>query len=296
MSALSAVSKWALDFEGSTRSSALIRISLAAVVWSRWANELILFRNLRSEHGLEYVLLGSAFYLFSTLMFVGLWSRVSTLATGVIALTIYWYFGHDLGREPWTHHHTYILAFGIFLCGLTPCGGSFSVDRWWAVRKARARGEAPPPEWGNLWGLRLIGIQLSSIYLWTAINKTNVGFLSGDRMEHYMMWFYTGSDYPQIPGFHAVMLLLGVGTTVLEYALAIGLWFPKPRRVLVPMGLMLHAGFYVLLPVSTYTTTMWALYLAFFDPAAVHRTVDALLGTQVSEPPSEPAAAGSADP
>ena len=32
------------------------------------------------------------------------------------------------------------------------------------------------------------------------------------------------------------------------------------------MGLALHAAFYVLLPVSTYSATMMVLYLALLDP------------------------------
>lgn len=265
---------WALDYEGSTRSSALMRIALAATAWTRWADELLYYRG---DDG-AYVLLSTAFFLSTTLMFAGLWSRVSTLAAGVTTLTMYWYFGHALGREPWTHHHTYILAFGIFLSSLTPNGRSYSVDRWLAVRRATKAGTPIPPEWGNLWGVRLVCIQLSALYLWTAIDKTHLGFLSGDRLEHYLMWYYLGSDYPEIPGFHALMTMTAVGTTALEYALSIGLWFPRPRRVLVPLGLALHGGFYVLLPVATYTVTMWALYLAIFDPGAVHRVLELISG------------------
>jgi hypothetical protein len=60
----------------------------------------------------------------TTLMFIGFWARTSTLFAGVVALTMYHYFGVELGREPWTHHHTYPLAFTTLLCGLGPCGAS----------------------------------------------------------------------------------------------------------------------------------------------------------------------------
>jgi hypothetical protein len=47
-------------------------------------------------------------------MLLGVLSRLSTLATGAVLLTMYHYFGLELGREPWTHHHTYLLTFGTY--------------------------------------------------------------------------------------------------------------------------------------------------------------------------------------
>ena len=265
---------WALHTEASTRSSALLRLALVPVIWSRFARELLVFRDLSPS----YLALSLSFFVFTTAMFVGVFSRLSTLATGLVLLTIHHYFGLELGREPWTHHHVYALAAGTFLCAATPCGRSYSLDRWRALRRAEARGEAPPPERGNVWGLRLIALQVCTIYLFAALDKTNLGFLSGDRMEHYLAWYYFGSEVPRSAWFHALMCASAVVTVVLEYALAVGLLFRRSRRWLIIPGLLLHGLFYVLLPVSTYTATMWVLYLAFLDPDAVHRWLERMQG------------------
>jgi len=93
-----------------------------------------------------------------------------------------------------------------------------------------------------------------------------------------MSWFYLGSRLPESGLFHAAMLLSAVGTVALEYALGIGLLFRRTRRWLVVPGLLLHGAFYVLLPVSTYTATMWVLYLAYLDPDAVHAWLERMQG------------------
>ena len=53
---------------------------------------------------------------------------------------------------------------------------------------------------------------------------------------------------------------------------------PRWRRWVVPVGLSLHATFYLMLPVATYSATAMVLYLALLDPAAVHRFLDRMQG------------------
>jgi HTTM domain len=267
--------QWAVCTEGSTRSSALIRIGLAALLWSCWANALQLFR----DSGPLAAGVSLAFFASSTLMFVGLCSRAATAAAAAVALTLYYYFGVHLGRTEWTYHHEYLLAFATFLCALTPCGRSYSLDRWLAVRRAARACRPAPAERGNLWGLRLIACQLSLVYFWSAYDKTNLGFLSGERVEYMVMLFYTGSMRPAWPGAHALMPLLGLGTVALEYGLAFGMLCPTTRRWLVFAGLAFHTAIYLTLPVGTFSLTMCCLYLSYFDADAVHRAIDELAGT-----------------
>ena len=262
---------WALHTNASTRSSALIRVGLAAILWTRFAAEL------RPDFyaGERYMVLSVAFFGFTPLMFIGLFSRAATLGAGVTALSMYYYFGHELGREPWTHHHVYLLGFATLLCGLSPCGRSYSLDRWRSVRRARRFGTPAPREVGNVWALRLIALQLSALYLFSALDKLNRGFLSGDRLEHYLMYLYTGSYWPDNVLLHAFMTITAWATVLLELALAF-LLFAKVRRFLAIPGLIFHGILYLVVPVLTFTATMWCLYLAFFDPDSVHRTLDRL--------------------
>ena len=265
---------WCVETEASSRSSALLRCALVVVLWARWAPDLALWRFPSQAQ----VWLGASFYASTVLMLVGLWTRLTTLWAGVTTLVLYYVFGVGLGHEPWTHHHTYLLAWATFFTALTPCGRSYSIDRWRAVRRAERSGLAPPPERGNVWGLRLIALQLSVLYLFTAYDKTGAAFLGGDRLEAHLVRYVLGSDLPRWPGFHALMVAASVATVALEYALAFGMLHARTRRWLALPGLLLHGALYVVLPVRTFSATMFVLYLAYFDPDEVQAVIDRLSG------------------
>ena len=58
-----------------------------------------------------------------------------------------------------------------------------------------------------------------------------------------------------------------------ELALALAPWWPRLRRIALPLGVVMHAAFYVVLPVATFSATVVLLYLAALDPDAVTRVV-----------------------
>lgn len=263
----------AVDTEGSSRSSALIRIGLAMLFWSRWAGELLLYMD-QSPAGL---FLAANFFVATVLLFIGYQSRAAAVWTGLVGLAMYYYFGFQLGREPWTHHHTYLLAVAALLIALTPCDRSYSLDRYLAVMRAERAGLAPPAERGNLWGLRLIVVQLSVLYFFAAFDKSNHAFLSGARIEQIFLWYYTGSDYPA--GLAWSASIVSGAVVALEYCLAFGLPFRRSRRYLVLPGLAFHAIIYLTLPVYTFSATMALLYLAYFDADAVDEVIARLEGT-----------------
>lgn len=268
---------WAVGTEGSSRSSALIRIGLAMLFWSRWAGELLLYMD-QSPVGL---FLAANFFVATTLLFVGYHSRVAAVWTGSVGLAMYYYFGFQLGREPWTHHHTYLLAVAALLIALTPCGRSYSLDRYLAVVRAERTGVAPPAERGNLWGLRLIVVQLSVLYFFAAFDKTSYAFLSGARIEAIFLWYYAGSDYPAGLAWPATIVSFGV--VALEYSIAFGLPFRATRRYLLLPGLAFHAIIYLTLPVYTFSATMALLYLAYFDADEVDKVIARLQGIGFKE-------------
>ncbi len=265
--------EWGTNAEGSSRPAALIRIGLAALLWARLANEMILYR----DQSLTGLLLSLAFFIATTALLVGFHSRTAALCSGTIGFLVY-YFGGELGRSPWVHHHTYLLSMAIILLALTPCGRSYSVDRYLAVARAENDNKPPPEERGNQLGLRLIVVQLTVLYFFTAFDKTNFAFLSGARLEHIFLYYYAGSDYPALPGFGVLAMLTAIVVTILEYALAFGLPFKATRRYLLPIGLLFHGVIYCTLPVYTFSATMVVLYLAYFDPDDVHTVIDRMQG------------------
>lgn len=259
--------------ETSTRSAALLRIGLPLLLWARFADDMRLIDSTEPER----VALGISFWLSTTLMLVGLWSRFSTLWAGLTMLAIVYGFGFGLGFDDWNHHHQRTLALATFFLAFCPTGTSLSVDRWRAVRAAERAGAPPPVERGPTWGLALIGLLLSSIYFWGAVTKTELAFLNGERLEQSLMVLLL-DQYPEIPGFHAMMAVAGTTSTLLEYALSIGLWFRRTRPTLIVIGLAFHAFIYYTMPVLTFSATMALLYLATIPPDSVHTVTERLLG------------------
>lgn len=264
--------------EGSTRGVALIRIGLVGLLWSKWADMFLVYRLQFAEPAT--VVIGVSFYLSTVLLLFGIGTRFASAWAGVTVLAIYHWMGTgDLEKEI-RHHHTALLVLATVLLAFTPSGGSWSVDRWWAVRWAEQRGEPIPPERGPLWGQRLIALQVSVLYLATATNKCTPGFLNGSGLQHNLMPQYFGSDYPAWPWFPHLTQASAIATVILEFSLGLGLWFRRCRRWLIPIGLVFHGVLYVLLPVSTFTLTMWVLYIAFIDPDDLHAFIDRLGGAR----------------
>jgi hypothetical protein len=247
--------------EGSTRAAGLLRVALALIVWVRYGSGMTPWHDPAPER----VVLGAVFFVTSSMMLVGWWSRAATAVTGLTTLAA---FGLGArGDEPsWFHHHTFLLTVAVLLLAMAPCGRSFSVDRWRSGAEER----------GPLWALDLIGLQVSIVYAWGAAIKMDHAFLSGYRLDVIVAYQYTGALPVGLPQW--VLVAAAVAVTGLELLLAVGLWARWSRRWLLPAGLVLHATIYWLLPVSTFTVTMMALYLVFVDPEAVARVVDRLVG------------------
>lgn len=179
-------------FEGSTRAVGIIRLGIPLLLWARWAGELHLARYLCIRYPL-LSLLATSFYLSTFLMFLGLRSRLATFWTAVNLGWIYYYVGGVLHQGNTFSHHVYILLAATFLLSLTPCGQSFSLDRWLEIKETKKRNLPVPAEKGPLWATRLIGFQLSMMYFWSALEKTGKPFLSGERLESIAMFFFFGS-------------------------------------------------------------------------------------------------------
>jgi hypothetical protein len=276
------VRRWALEHEGSTRTSALIRIGLVMNVWARFGSEV----TPHDQLSLVGRLVAVTFWVVTAMMLVGWCTRAASWITAALLAAFMLGWRALDGNEGWTHHHVELLLIGCALSAITPAGRSYSVDRWLALRRADARGEPPPPEHGNLWGLRLMVLQLCLMYFWAAYDKTHLGFLSGARLEHFFLWYYWGSQGPLWPGLRVMFALAAIGNVLLEYALAFGLPFARTRRWLIWPGLALHATFYLLLPVTVYSSTVMVLYLAYLDPDRVHAEIDRMSGVRVSPPES----------
>ena len=261
---LQAVSHWALGYEGSTRSSAVIRIGIVLLVWTRWAGELIF----QFDTSFSGICLSLNFYLASLLMLLGYKTRLVTMWLAGVLFVMYYHYGVTTGAKPWGQHHTYLLTFLTFLSALTPAGKSYSLDRYLALRSKRK--DVATVEWGNLFGLRLMALQLSALYFWTAFDKSDLAWLSGERLQFIFTWYYFSPEYPGWPYFPALMSAMACFVLVLEYTLVFGLFIQRWQKFLIPMGIFLHLSFYVFLVVKTFSLSCILMYLAFVPAKTVH--------------------------
>jgi hypothetical protein len=258
--------------EGSTRVAALLRIAIAVVLLVRFADGMRLADG-KDPLALAIVL---AFWPATIAMLLGWHAQIAAgTAAVVLAVARPYLEGTGVGWG-WNHHHVYLLHAATALLALAPSGRSYSLDRWRALRRAAAGGPAAPPERGPTWAVTLIAVQLSAVYLWGAFDKCTVSWLSGDKIESHLLFYTFDSDPPDVPGWNLVVLALAIGTVITEYALAIGLWIPRARRWLVPIGIGFHAFIYMTVPVSIFSALSCVLYLAYLDPDEVHRAIDRL--------------------
>jgi len=264
--------RWGADAQGSTRPLGLMRIAIATIVFVRFANEVSLYQG----DSLSFVLLGVAFFGLTSMMLVGFKAQASCAGVPLTLMTMHFSMGKMHGYPGWSSHHIYILIVSVVLLALSPCGRSFSWDRYRALSQAQDARDIPP-EYGDLWPQRLIALQLAALYFWAAVDKTNWSFLSGQRLEEAFIWSFTGRALEPLISLGAILAVLSVIVVVVEYFLAFAIFVRRWQMFVLPLGLALHAAFYVLLPVNTYSATVMVLYLALLDPDAVHRFLDRMI-------------------
>lgn len=174
--------RWSLNATGSTEAVGLLRIALALIIWARYA------RTMSLHTGVEWWMLplSAAFFMATTAMLIGYRSQAATAVTGGIMIWLYFGLGVTNVRPLFYGHHAYLLMAATCLLALTPCGKSWSLDRWLVIKRG-----GPTDEIGPLWAQNLIVLQMASLYFWTAVDKTGPHFLSGERLEAIFVWGYT---------------------------------------------------------------------------------------------------------
>jgi hypothetical protein len=263
------IEAWGPDATGSTRAAALMRIGLGCIALIRFGDELGPYLS----GSFAELMLSAAFFIFAASTVLGLRSRVASAGLGSVILALYFLARLELGAPGWGHHHVYLLGAGLILLSLTDCGKSLSLDR----ARALASSPIPPREEGVLLGQRLITLQLAALYFWTAVDKTDWAFISGQRLEQTFTWVYSGRALEVLLYAPWLLATASVVVVVVEYWLAVAILIRKWRRLAIFTGLALHCSFYLMLPVDTYSVTVMVLYLALIDPATVHRFIDRML-------------------
>ncbi len=265
-----------LHVRASTRPAGVLRIVLTSLAMSKWAAKMTMDRMQGPWWQMGFGLVALVSFLF---LLLGFRTRLASVVAAACAFYIaIGGLNIQLGwAKIWSHHEA-CLAIAMVILALLPSGGSYSVDRWLAVRRAEREGVTPPREEGPMWAWPLLAFHVSVIYFYGGVVKCHWGYLHGDRLEQILMTKYLGSVVPREPWFRALMVLSAVGSVILEFSLSIGLWIRRFRWPLVWMGVIFHAFMYATLTVFTFSMTMCILYMGYFAPNDIHRELERLHG------------------
>ncbi len=278
------------ETEGSTRPAGLLRIALAFLIWVRFADELAFY-----ESGTVISVAFSAlFFLATACMLLGLRARLATGITAVLLGFMYFGAGLSAGVTSWTSHHIYLLLSTTALLAFAPCGASFSIDRLREVSKAEREDKSLPPERASLIVMRLIALQVVAVYFWGAVDKTTLSWISGERLQQVFWWQYSGRLLFGAVTSSYVTIFLSVAVLVVEYLIAPAILIRRFQPVAIPAAIILHASFYMFLPVKTFSGTMILLYLAVIDADDTNRVIERMMGHDGHGDSPKPAVSGSA--
>jgi hypothetical protein len=156
-------------------------------------------------------------------------------------------------------NHLYLLGLSLFLLTVADSGAAWSLDALLRV----ARDSVPA------WPVRLLKIQASLVYGFSALAKVTGPYLAGDVLARNLkMEGLLGVPLAwRVP---VVMSGLAVLSIVVEVFIAVGLWSPRLRAVAMALGV----GFHLLvigllgssrLALGIFALDMFAIYVLFVD-------------------------------
>ena len=154
-------------------------------------------------------------------------------------------------------NHRLLMAINIFLVGLEPVPRDAGVSGYRTKRL--------------YWNLDLVRWQVAVVYLFTAFHKSNPHFLSGQSLQNlFWMAQHTWSPYPawlfETLQNAAVCRVLAIMTVVTEISLAIGLQFRRTVGWFLPVLVLLHLSFGLLMPHIWIFTVQLILAAIVFVP------------------------------
>ena len=198
----------------------------------------------------------------TTLMTVGLFTPVSTAMTFLTLRSI-------TSRNPLICNGGENVAKIMCFCLIfTASGHAYSLDELLFYAPQMPNGEylrqAP-------WALRLMQIQISIIYLYTALWKMKGATYRNGTALYYAMNNdkFKKFEFPQILLQTPWVQILTWSTLVFELALGPGLWIKEFRGWLIAIGLGFHMTIEYALSVHLFGWYMMACLLLFVDPSRI---------------------------
>ena len=211
------------------------------------------------------IVLYVAFLVASVALILGAWSRLAALVVFLALLSF-----HRRAPLVLNSGDGLLRNLALFLA-LTPSGAALSLDRW---RKHRESFWEFPER--SQWGLRLIQVQVSILYVSTVWQKARgVNWNDGTAVS-YANRLEDLIRFPQ-PDFMTdsvtVVNLLTFGTLAVELSLGILIWDRVLRPYVIAVGVALHAGIDYSIRVGVFSWAIFASYLAFIPPETASRWI-----------------------
>lgn len=192
-------------------------------------------------------------------MLIGLWTRPSAWLVWICLMSFQ-------GRNPLAHTGAdVVLRLLAFYLAVSPSGAALSCD---CLNTHKA--------WSSIisaWPIRLLQLQAAVIYGDTFLMKTQGDKWRDGTAMHYILGL---TDYQRFPWPHAldtplIMCLLSWGVLALELSLAVLIWVPRWRRLLLASAVALHLGIDWVLTISQFSGAMLVLLCAFVTPSEFRR-------------------------
>ena len=198
----------------------------------------------------------------SVALTIGWHSQLAALGVFVLILS----FEH---RDPWVWNSgDVVVRIEALILAVSPCGAALSLDQ------ARRDGNFWSAQQRPQWPLRLMQLQLSLIYLASALSKINGGTWPQGTAVSYALRL---QDLVLLSAPHWLTnsaLLMNAatwGTLAIELSLAILVWNRRLRPWVLAAGVVMHTMIMITIAVGFFTLAMFVLYLAFIPPETVQR-------------------------
>jgi vitamin K-dependent gamma-carboxylase-like protein len=196
----------------------------------------------------------------SVALTIGWHSRLAALAVFVLILS----FQH---RDPWTWNSGDVaVRIEALVLALSPCGAALSLDQARGAGKFWSAQECPQ------WPVRLMQLQMSLIYLASALSKINGGAWPQGTAVSYAVRLQDLSllSPPHWVTDNALLMNAATwGTLAVELSLAFLVWNHRLRPWVLAAGAVMHTIIMITIAVGFFTVAMFVLYLAFVPPEAV---------------------------
>ena len=186
-------------------------------------------------------------------LLVGYRARVATLVIAYLHLSLQ-------ARNPFIlNSGDRLFMIVAALAAFMPLSHRFGVDAW-----LRAKKRLPIPD-ASVWGQRLVGLQISYVYLNSTFAKlANRRWQSGMALRDVLA-SPVFAEWPMYIDNRPVIWGLTYGTLAFELLFPVLVWFKKIRPYAIVSGVLFHIGIDVTMVIPIFSYIMIVSYLAYLS-------------------------------